>query len=343
MKKTTIYTLSKELGYSTATISKALNNSPELNVNTAAKIRKKAEEQGFKLRPISTRTINICALIQTPNTDVSCFSPYTVAAMQGMMDYLQEKDLEFSLYSDEAARLNSSQLLRLLGRRDINGAVLINTNEDSTFYKELDKNRFPYCSLLTNNGKTDQKLLTIDNRDIAERAIDYLIQLGHRSIATIVTPAHGVTGRDRLAGYKDALKKSGIPLNPTLITKAETIQEPLEFGHRATHDLFRKNPRITALFVMGERIAIGAMHALNQLGKSIPADVSLISCDDAPEVSYLNPPLTVMRIPNRKLGYTAAQRVHQMITGENGHEEIHEPWMHGELVVRQSTAPPKPA
>ena len=104
-------------------------------------------------------------------------------------------------------------------------------------------------------------------------------------------------------------------------------------------ELFSTRPETTALFVMGERIAIGAMHALNQLGKSIPGDVSLISCDDAPEASYLSPPLTVMRIPNRKLGYTAAQRVHRMITKSNTLPKTREPWMRGELVVRESTAP----
>ncbi len=339
MKKVTIYTLSKELGVSPATISKALNNSPELNEKTASTIRKKADEYGFRPRPLVTRTTNICALIQTPSAAASCFSPFTVDAMQGMMDYLQENDLEFSLFSEDVAKLNAGLLLRQLGRRNINGAVLINTDEDSRFYEELDKNRFPYCSLLTNTGKTQKNLLTIDNEDAALRAVEYLIQLGHRHIAIIVTPAHGVTGRERLAGYKNALKNAGIAPNPALIVQADSIQEPLEFGHRAALELFRANPDATALFVMGERIAIGAMHALNQLGKSVPNDVSLISCDDAPEASYLNPPLTVMRIPNRKLGCAAARWVHQMIAENNGHELVHEPWMRGELVIRESTAP----
>jgi DNA-binding LacI/PurR family transcriptional regulator len=90
---------------------------------------------------------------------------------------------------------------------------------------------------------------------------------------------------------------------------------------------------------MGERVAIGAMHALYQLGMSIPKHISLIACDDAPEVPYLNPPLTVMRIPNRKLGYAAARWVHQMIMTGVTAEIPREPWMRGELVIRDSTAP----
>jgi LacI family transcriptional regulator len=339
MKKTTIFTLSKELGFSPATISKALNNSPEISSETSEKIRRAAQEQGFIPRQMASRTINICALIQTPNAAASCFSPYTVDVMQGMMDYLQENELEFSLYSDEFTKLNSGLLLRQLGRRNVGGAVLINTSEDSEFYTDFDKNLFPYCSLLTNTGKTSRNLLTIDNADAAFRAVQYLIQLGHRNIATIVTPAHGVTGKERLAGYKKALEQAGITPNPAWIVRADFEQDGLEFGCSGTLSLFRSHPEITALFVMGERVAIGVKHALHQLGIPIPGRVSLIACDDAPEAAYLNPPLTVMRIPNRKLGYTAARWVHQMIMTGATDEIPREPWMRGELVVRDSTAP----
>lgn len=339
MKKTTIFTLSKELGFSPATISKALNNSPEISSETSEKIRRAAKKKGFSPRQMASRTINICALIQTPNATASCFSPYTVDVMQGMMDYLQENELEFSLYSDEFTKLNSGLLLRQLGRRNVGGAVLINTSEDSEFYTDFDKNLFPYCSLLTNTGKTSRNLLTIDNTDAAFRAVQYLIQLGHRNIATIVTPAHGVTGKERLAGYNKALEQAGITPNPAWIVRADFEQDGLEFGCSGTLNLFRSHPEITALFVMGERVAIGVKHALHQLGIPIPGRVSLIACDDAPEAAYLNPPLTVMKIPNRKLGYTAARWVHQMIMTGVTAELPREPWMRGELVIRDSTAP----
>jgi DNA-binding LacI/PurR family transcriptional regulator len=339
MKKTTVYSLSKELGVSPATISKALSNSPEISTETSEKIRQAAEDRGFRPRPMASRTLNICALIQTPTASVSCFSPYTVDAMQGMMDYLQENELEFSLFSDEVPRLNGGLLLRQLGRRNINGAVLINANGDSAFHEAFDKNRFPYCCLMTNPGKTERNLLTIDNTDAAFRAVDYLFQIGHRNIAVIVTPAHGATGRDRLAGYKKAFQQAGAPLNPAWIIKAELDQDGLEFGHRSTLELLHRHPEVTALFVMGERVALGALHALNQIGLAVPQKISLLSCDDSPEVPYLNPPLTVMRIPNRRLGYEAARRVHNMITGTDSREHPIEPWMRGELIIRDSTAP----
>lgn len=341
MKKTTIYSLSKDLGVSPATISKALNNSPEISTKTAERVRKAAREKGFSPRPVSSKVINICALIQKSSATDNCFSPYTIAIMQGMMEYIQENDLEFSLFSDEYSKLNDGLLMRHLGRRGVDGAVLINTNEDSLFYDEFNNNIFPYCSLLTNHGKNRYNLLTIDNAAAASQAVTHLIQLGHRNIATIVTPAHGVTGKERLQGYLGAMEQAGLPVKPEWILQDNSLKNSLEFGRHATFNLLKRNPSITALLVMGEQVAIGALHALYQLKKTVPDDLSLLTFDDAPEVSYFTPPLTVMRIPNHKLGYAATHWVHQMVKGTNEKKSICEPWMCGELVIRESTTAPR--
>ncbi len=341
MKKTTIYSLSKELGVSPATVSKALNNSPELNPDTAARIRAQAEERGFRPRPMLSRVSNICALIQTPNAQISCFSPYTVDIMQGMMDYLQSHEIEFSLFSEEIKKLNSGLLLRQLGRRGIKGAALINTNEDSAFYEEFERSSFPYCSLMTDDGKPSRNLLTIDNVDVAFRAVEYLTGIGHQKIAVLVTPAHGLTGTQRLEGYRKAMKAAEIEPDENWIVRSYIDEEELDFGYASVLTLFRAHPELTALFVMGDYVAIGALRAFHHLGLSVPGDVSIIACDDAPETAYLNPPLTVMRIPNRKLGYTAARWIHRQIKeGISKSQPPYEPWMRGELVLRDSTAKP---
>ncbi|MCF6287502.1 MAG: substrate-binding domain-containing protein, partial [Candidatus Hydrogenedentes bacterium] len=116
----------------------------------------------------------------------------------------------------------------------------------------------------------------------------------------------------------------------------------LKAGFDAVMDLRSSNPEFTALFLMGDQAAIGSLHALHQLGLSVPDQVSLLTCDDAPEIQYLDPPLTVMDIPNRKFGYTAAQRVHHMITNDSTQApSAQESWMRGELIIRASTAPPR--
>ena len=198
--KVTLKTLGEELGVSIATVSKALANSPEISPETKRRICGKANEYGFKPRPTTARTTNICALIQTPSPEVSCFSPYTVAVMEGMMEYLRGNGLGFSLYSDETAGLNSGTLLRQLSLRNIHGAVVLNANEQSRYYDEFDRMQFPCCSLHTDHRNAGAKRLSIDHTQAAYEAVRYLLLLGHRKIATLVTPAHSQTGRARLQG-----------------------------------------------------------------------------------------------------------------------------------------------
>ena len=341
-KKVTIYSLSKELNVSPATISKALNNSPELNADTIAMIRQRAEEYGFRPRQMASRAINICALIPNIDQQSNCFGPFTMEVVHGMMDYLLENDLEFSMYSDTYTKMNDGLLLRHLGRRNISGAVLINPPDESDFYTDFQKNLFPYINLFSGPTEPAQNLLTLDNIEVAYRAVDYLIQIGHRKIATIVTPPIGATGKSRLKGYEKALKKAGIPFDPALIWNAEKRQYGLKVGYDAVMALHSTGTEFTALFVMSDNVAIGALRALHLLERSVPDQVSLLTCDDAPEISYLNPPLTVMDIPNRKFGYTAAKRIHHMITDDTHRIAPQESWMRGELIIRDSTAPPPP-
>ncbi len=342
-KKVTIYSLSKDLGVSPATVSKALNNSPELNADTIAMIRRRAEESGFRPRQMASRVHNICALIPSGGPQHNGFSPFAMDVMRGMMDYLQENGLEFSMYSDTEKKMNDGLLLRHLGRRNISGAVLINPLSEGIFYENFKKSHFPYINLFGGPAQPAKNLLMLDHVEVAFRAVDYLIQIGHRKIAIVMTPATTTTGKSRLEGYKKALSRAGIPIDPSLIWGTNKNQYGLEAGFDAIMDLRRSNPEFTAVFLMGDQTAIGSLHALHQLGLSVPGQVSLLTCDDAPEIRYLDPPLTVMDIPNRKFGYTAAQRVHQMIINDDSTQAspAQEPWMRGELIIRDSTAPPR--
>ena len=128
-------------------------------------------------------------------------------------------------------------------------------------------------------------------------------------------------------------------VDPELIVTSRRGRDGLELGNHETLTLMKRRPDVTAIFVMGERVALGARHALNQCGLAIPREVSLMTFDDPPEAAYLSPPLTVMRMPNRRMGYTAARWVHEMVTGTAPEEYPCEPWMRGELVIRDSTGP----
>ena len=108
--------------------------------------------------------------------------------------------------------------------------------------------------------------------------------------------------------------------------------------------LFRsvtESPEVTAIFTASGDLAEGTRSALFRKGITIPADISLISCDDSPQAEYFCPPLTVVDIPNFRIGQASASWIHHKIEGDAQPHPPKEPWMQGRLIVRDTTAAPR--
>jgi DNA-binding LacI/PurR family transcriptional regulator len=99
--------------------------------------------------------------------------------------------------------------------------------------------------------------------------------------------------------------------------------------------LFRDKRDVTAIFTMDTQEAIGAIRGLSEAGKSVPADVSVVTCDDSPLAANMIPALTVMDIPNRRLGYDAMRRVHASL--ESGATPSLPPALEVDIIVRESS------
>ncbi len=180
--------------------------------------------------------------------------------------------------------------------------------------------------------------VTVDDEAGAFVATQYLASLGHLRIGHVAGPQNADTARRRLRGYRRGLEANGIEWAPELV--AETSFDEAG-GNVAATRLLRLTPRPTALFVGNVRAAIGAMAAARRLGLRITDDLSVVGFHDAPFTSYLDPPLTTVRMPLVEMG---RQAFDQLLTLLNG--ELVEDTMVGtppELVVRASAGPPSGA
>lgn len=314
-KRTTVYSLSDELGVSVATISKALRGSPEISVELRKKVRGLAAKRNFKPRVVSRKVPNICVLIQQYPGHSLDFGLFLSTVMEGVAQYVQEEGLEMSIYADTIDKLNSCDIVRELRRRSIDGAVILRSNDESRYFERLDAESFPHCALLSTTPTHHEHVITVNNDEVGFRATRHLIDKGHREIGALVSPPSGVSGQLRLAGYKRALEKAGIPFQDRLVAHEAPDKTGLQFGSDAIQSLVRENPRMTAVFVMDHPVVVGMLHGAARLGLEIPRDLSVISCDDYPETPFLRPPLSVIDIPNRSLGYQAARQVYRLIRG----------------------------
>jgi LacI family transcriptional regulator len=165
-------------------------------------------------------------------------------------------------------------------------------------------------------------------------AADHLLGLGHRNIGTVTGPrARQVVGR-RMRGFRAALKAGGEPLSERRIVEADWTYDG---GWAATHRLLDADPTVTAVFVHNDVMAMGALKALHERGVRLPADCSVVGCDDLSFAGYLVPPLTTVRIPFQETGERAAALLVDRIGGKPIPERNLLPV---ELIVRESTSPP---
>lgn len=340
MKTLSICTLAEELGVSPSTVSRALNDSPRISEARRREVKELALKRGFNLRNFAPRITNLCVLICTTSPKENLFSTYTDQVINGVNHYCNQNSLELSIFSTTVDRLNETDTVKEFFRRSVNGIIIINATKDSSFINDLEKEKLPYCCLICGNPKFPDHILTIDNRSLAFKGTEHLIHLGHKHIAFLADHDHQAH-IDRRKGYEDAMREAGNPIPAHAMPPANVETNGMEVGFKATEQLLSEHPEITALFAVSDDLIAGAHSAIHRRGLKVPDDISLLGCDDAPHAEFWRPALTVIDIPNQRLGHAAAAWTHQQIQGTANPRPPKEPWTEGQLIVRQSTAPPR--
>lgn len=166
----------------------------------------------------------------------------------------------------------------------------------------------------------------------AFQAVEYLITQGHRDIACITLPVHTPTGTSRVAGYRKALEKYGIPWQPAKVKYGDYT---LTRGYDACRELLEEGVTFSALFACNDDTALGAAKALRQAGLRIPQDVSLFGFDDAPGATWLEPGLSTVYLPIEDMIATA---IDQAVRLANSEPVAPIPPFTGTLILRESVA-----
>jgi len=168
-------------------------------------------------------------------------------------------------------------------------------------------------------------------------AADHLLALGHRRFGAVIGPRTRRVVRTRLRGFRSALDEAGVALPDSAIVESDWTSES---GYAATRALLRRHPELTALHVHSDVMATGALAALHDLGRRVPADCSVVSCDNLAFSAYLRPPLTTVTVPARETGERAMRILLDLVARARPTDATLLPV---ELVVRQSCAHPPAA
>lgn len=213
--------------------------------------------------------------------------------------------------------------------------LLISPSQGMEEYRALLATGVPFVFINHYYQDAGFNYVVTDDRAGAHQAGSHLVALGHRRIGAIIGGRGKQTALDREEGFRDALTSAGLPIEESLIARAETFT--YEEGVAGMRGLLMRYPDLTAVFCSSEILAVGAAGHLLANGRRIPADLSLVAFGDTDTSRFFQIPLTTVYQPTHEMGEKAAEMLWRILQGESpGSRQRRLPCR---LVVRESTGP----
>lgn len=274
----------------------------------------------------SNRTNTIGAVI--PTMENAIFA----RGIQAMEDELSDRGVTLLIATSHYDDEREARQVRTLLARGVDAVALIGRSRPDSVYETLRGRGVPCVTLWSVDAEGGPPFVGFDNRAAARAMAELVLAYGHRRIAMIAGIA---AGNDRAAarieGTRDALGASGVALEaPRLV---ETVYD-LEAAAAAATRLMALDHAPTAIICGNDVLAAGALRGVRLSGRRVPEDVSVVGYDDIDLSTVVDPPLTTIRVPHRRMGRAAAEMLLRMIDGET----VESRRFDFELVRRQSLA-----
>jgi DNA-binding LacI/PurR family transcriptional regulator len=334
LKPASIKDVARLAGVSHSTVSRALRNSPRVNPETIEKIRRIAAESGYRAsavgRSLATRRTHTIGVVVTTITDA-----FAAEVVSGIEEAAAARDYSIFLANSGADPDREMRVVHTLEERRVDGIVVTASRVGALYVPMLSKMRVPIVLLNNQHPSEFAHSVMIANTEASAAATRHLIDLGHRRIAYLGDRNGRQSDTERFAGYRHALDAADLPFEPQLVFHGDGNPEGGMEG--IAHLLALPDPP-TAVFCYDDMTAIGALRQIRILGLRVPHDISLIGFDDLPIVRYIDPPLTTVRQPMPQMGRLAMETLLDILAGSRSNHNIKVP---GELIVRESTLPPK--
>lgn len=332
MKKyITIKDIAKIAGVAPNTVSRALNNKPDVSKNTREKITKIAEELGyikdFNASYLRKRVSKIIGVILADSAN-----PFYSEVLKGIEAASKEFGYNIILVNSERNYNEEEKAIKVLMSRRIDGLVISPVQSSSKDIINLLKAHMPFVILARHFE--NMKLFEVRSNDIQAGyiATKHLIDQGAKKILMINGYLHKSPSRLRMEGYKKALNEVGIDLPNYYVTIGDI---DLENGYKTTIDSINKGIKFDGIFAYNDILALGAMKALKEKRIKIPDKVKVIGCDDIRFSSLVDPALSTIRMKKYNMGHYAFELLIKILEKEliQAKDKIFDV----ELVVRKST------
>ncbi|MFG3341009.1 LacI family DNA-binding transcriptional regulator [Glycomyces sp. NPDC048151] len=331
-KAVSIFDVAKHAGVSHQTVSRVINDAPQVAAATRAKVKAAIADLGYRPNR-SARALAGGAMrsVTVLTTDTSLYG--TAETLRGIEDAARAAG--FSVLVSVMDPDQAYSEADILGRLPNDGAPAIVIAHDETTANAMRvlHDKQPGTTVATGGEHLGSEhaadwLVALDDRTVAARATRYLLSMGHNTVHYLAIPSRA----SRQDGWADALAAAGIAA-PEVVDSGWTVGSAAEAAAVLVAD-----PAVTAILCGNDDLAYGVLHAAHRAGRSVPGDLSVIGFDDAPLAAYHVPPLTTVDLDFRGVGRGAFELLRHRLEGGT---DPRPSWRSPELVVRETSGPPR--
>jgi len=340
-KKVTIRDVAAAAGVSHQTVSRVINDRPDVAEETRRRVWHVIEELGYQPSAIAR------SLIQQRS--------FTLGVVIAGLKYVgpsrtlngitkQSEEMGYTLLLKELPRFDTNDvepLLNSLRARQVDGIIWavpeVGSNRD-WLHSQPPELPIPMI-FLTMQTRSDLFIVSVDNYTGGRTATEHLLAQGYQHIGHISGPLDWWEARQRKAGWQDALSEAGIQVADH---HWESGNWSSASGEQAIRKLLDGYPEMEAVFVGNDQMALSVLQVACQKDFQVPQDLAVVGFDGIPEAAYYWPPLTTVHQDQQKLGCTAVRELVQIIEASQKDEAVIEPKtisLQPKLIVRESSVP----
>lgn len=331
-ERPTIAKIAEQAGVSVPTVSKVLNGRADVAEATRARIESLIQAHGYRRRSAGTTASPMIDLVFN-----QLGGEWAMELIRGVEEVARTEGVELVLSEcGGALRPRQEWIESVLNRRPL-GVIMVFSDLDADQRAQLEARRIPFV-VVDPVGDVGDDVPSIGsaNWNGGRMATTHLRTLGHTRIGMIGGPIETLCSRQRVDGYTDALRSTGIEVDPGLIRYGDF---GVGGGHREALALLSRPDRPTAIFAGSDMQALGVYQAARELGLDIPRDLSVMGYDDLPMAQWVTPALTTIHQPLHQMAELAARMVLDLSRGRTPAALRLD--LAVEIRVRQSTAEPR--
>ncbi|MGZ6055842.1 MAG: LacI family DNA-binding transcriptional regulator [Isosphaeraceae bacterium] len=346
-RRPTIHDVAAAAGVSTQTVSRVINNRPDVAPETFARVQEVIHETGYTpnmfARGLTQGRSHVLGVVAY---GLEYFGPSRVVTaierQAAEMGYGISLNLILEPETDDVA-----SVLHSLRSRQVDGVIwAVPEVSNNRAWSQARGVELPVPVMLVGGmfGKTHLPSIAIDNTAIGCLATEHLIAGGVRHLGIVTGPLTWWEAQQRLGGWRQTIEVTGRQVEESLIAEGDWT---VSSGEQGLYRLLEACPDIDAIFASNDQMALGVLHAAHRIGRRVPEELSVVGVDNIAEASHFWPPLTTVHQPLADAGVLAVKAIDQLIARSRQARRSQDPlpemtMLRPKLIIRESSRPIPP-